>query len=99
MLVRRKHEIALRYRDVPSEALILLFILLKLHLCNFLVLLPLDELVPELLEDDSFMGLNFANRFTGRWLPVELALDRVENFSETSSRSLLLNFASLVEYN
>ena len=68
-------------------------------MCNFLVLLSLDELVPELLKNYSLMGLNFADWFTVRWHPVELALDRVENFSEASSRSLLLNFASLVENN
>ena len=88
--------VALRRESVPSEALVHRFVLLKLPLRQLLILLPLYELVSELLQNDSFVRLNLRDRFAGRGLPVELALDGVEDLPGASGR-LLLELLRLVE--
>ena len=95
LLIRLKHLVALRRESVPSEALVHRFVLLKLPLRQLLILLPLYELVSELLQNDSFMRLNLRDRFAGRGLPVELALDGVEDLPGASGR--LLELLRLVE--
>ena len=91
-----KHLIALRRESVPSEALIHRFVLLKLQLRQLLILRPLYELVSELLQDHSFMRLHLRDRLAGRGLPVQLALDGVEDLPGASGR-LLLELLRLVE--